>query len=163
MSQVIVDGFAFCRQAEQREGSAAIAELPRLAAETYNQQGAVHWSFRGGRHPKGYAQLNMAVTGDVALVCQRCLLPMSHAIDTQTRLVLAHDEQEADAIEQTLDDDAIDVIVGSATLDLMQLVEDEVLLSLPPSPRHPTCPDGGAAHTPGKPDSPFAVLQKLKK
>jgi uncharacterized protein len=137
MSQTIVDGFAFCRHGEQREGSTAVAELPRLAAE--------------------------ALTGEVSLVCQRCLLPMPHPIDTRTKLVLAHDEPEADATEQALDDDAIDVIVAGTALDLLQLVEDEALLSVPLSPRHPVCPDGGPAAAPDKPDSPFAVLQKLKK
>jgi len=42
-------------------------------------------------------------------------------------------------------------------------VEDEVLLSIPLSPRHPQCPDGGSVPAPEKPDSPFAVLHKLKK
>jgi uncharacterized protein len=163
MSQTIVDGFAFCRHGEQREGSTAVAALPRLAAEASSQQGEVRWSFQGGHHPKGYPQLSMAVTGEVNLVCQRCLLPMPHTIDTRTKLVLAHDEPEADATEQALDDDAIDVIVAGTALDLLQLVEDEALLSVPLSPRHPVCPDGGSAAAPDKPDSPFAVLQKLKK
>lgn len=163
MTQTIVDGFAFCRQGEQREGSTPVAKLSRLAADAANKQGEIHWSFQGGRHAKGYPQLQMSVKGEVNLVCQRCLLPMLHAIDTQALLVLAQDESDADATEEALDDESIDVIVGSTTLDLVQLVEDEALLSLPLSPRHTTCPDGGPAVGSEKPDSPFAVLQKLKK
>jgi uncharacterized protein len=104
----------------------------------------------------------MVVDGEVALVCQRCLLPFSYGLDTHSLLVLASDEADADATEEALDDERIDVIVGSAALDLLQLVEDEVLLALPLSPRHPKCPDGGSVPAPEKPDSPFAVLQKLK-
>ncbi|MFM8465913.1 MAG: YceD family protein, partial [Burkholderiaceae bacterium] len=107
MSQTIVDGFAFCRQGEQREGSTRVAQLPRLAADAASQQGEIHWSFQGGRHAKGYPQLQMSVKGEVSLVCQRCLLPMLHAIDTQALLVLAQDESDADATEAALDDETI--------------------------------------------------------
>lgn len=163
MSQIIVDGFALCRHGEQREGLTPVAELPRLAADAVNQQGEIHWSFQGGRHHRGYPQLQMSVKGEVNLVCQRCLLPMLHVIDAQALLVLAQDESDADAIEEALDDESIDVIVGSTALDLIQLVEDEALLSLPLSPRHPVCPDDGPVVGSDKPDSPFAVLHKLKK
>ena len=99
----------------------------------------------------------------MSLVCQRCLLPFSYGFDAQSVLVLASDDADADATEEALDDESVDVIVGSAALDLLQLVEDEALLSIPLSPRHPQCPDGGSVPTPEKPDSPFAVLHKLKK
>jgi len=163
MSNTIVDGFAFCRLGEQREGVTPVVQFARVAAEASKSEGEIRWSFQGGRHPKGYPQLKMAVEGEVSLVCQRCLLPFSYGFDTQSLLVLASDEADADATEEAVDDDSIDVIVGSSTLDLLQLVEDEVLLSLPLSPRHPHCPDGGSVPAPEKPDSPFAVLQKLKK
>ena len=162
MSSTIVDGFAFCRGAEQRAGATPVTEFARLAAETASPSGAVRWSFQGGQHAKGYPQLLMAVAGEVSLVCQRCLLPMSHAFDTQARLVLARDESDADATEEALDDEEIDVIVGGESIDLLQLVEDEVLLSLPISPRHAECPGGAPVAAPDKPDSPFAVLKKLK-
>ena len=163
MSNTIVDGFAFCRLGEQREGVTPVADLARVAAEAAQPAGEIRWSFHGGRHSRGYLQLTMVVDGEVALVCQRCLLPFSYGFDTRSLLVLASDEADADATEEALDDERIDVIVGSAALDLLQLVEDEVLLALPLSPRHPKCPDGGSVPAPEKPDSPFAVLQKLKK
>ena len=163
MSNTIVDAFAFCRLGEQREGVTPVAGFARLAAEAAKPEGEIRWSFQGGRHPRGYPQLNMAVEGEVSLVCQRCLLPFSYGFDAQSVLVLASDEAEADATEETLDDESVDVIVGSAALDLLQLVEDEVLLSIPLSPRHPQGPDGGPVPAPEKPDSPFAVLHKLKK
>jgi uncharacterized protein len=163
MSNTIVDAFAFCRLGEQRAGVTPVAGLARLAAEAAKPEGEIRWSFQGGRHPSGYPQLNMAVEGEMSLVCQRCLLPFSYGFDAQSVLVLASDDADADATEEALDDESVDVIVGSAALDLLQLVEDEVLLSIPLSPRHPQCPDGGSVPTPEKPDSPFAVLHKLKK
>ncbi len=163
MSNTIVDAFAFCRLGEQRDGVTPVTGFARLAAEAAKPEGEIRWSFDGGRHPRGYPQLSMAVEGEVSLICQRCLLPFPYAFATQSLLLLASDEADADATEQTVDDESLDVIVGSAALDLLQLVEDEALLAIPLSPRHPQCPDGQAVPAPEKPDSPFAVLHNLKK
>jgi uncharacterized protein len=96
-------------------------------------------------------------------MCQRCLTPYTLPIATNTLLVLARDDAQADETEAMLDDDSIDVIVGSTTLDVLALVEDDALLALPLSPRHDVCPDGAqAAVVKDKKESPFAVLKKLK-
>lgn len=162
MTATTVDGFAFCRQGEQAAGSVPVASLARLSVDLADPSGELRWRFAGTRHPQGLPQLSMTVEGEVLLVCQRCLAPYAHPIASQSVLVLAHDEVDADEIEARLDDDAIDVIVGSASLDLLQLVEDEALLSLPLSPRHDQCPGDAARLDAGKPESPFAVLKQLK-
>jgi uncharacterized protein len=47
-------------------------------------------------------------------------------------------------------------------MDLLALVEDEALLSLPLSPRHEVCPEGSEVVVDSKLESPFAILKKLK-
>ena len=96
-------------------------------------------------------------------VCQRCLTPYSLEIATESVLVLAKDEDDADKIEELLDDDELEVIAGSKEMNLLDLIEDEALLALPLSPRHDVCPDTSAqdAQKASKP-SPFAVLKQLK-
>jgi len=90
-------------------------------------------------------------------------------------------EEEAD--EYPLDDDEVEVIVGSRQFDLVDLIEEELLLSLPLVPKHDVCPEvheslvTGAEGTEGEPDeggegasagdepakpNPFAALEKLK-
>ena len=163
MSTKIIDSFEFCRQTQQFAGQAAIAEFPRLTAELADNQGELSWSFTGGRHESGSPQLTMEVRGEVRLMCQRCLTPYAFPVVTKSFLVLAQGDGEADEIEARIEDDSIDVIVASSALDLMVLVEDEVLLALPLSPRHASCPDGAAAEAVNvKAESPFAVLKKLK-
>ena len=103
----------------------------------------------------------MTIDGEVGLICQRCLTPFRYPIVSEAVLVLARDEADADETEERLDDDSIDVIVGSTTQDLLQLVEDEALLSLPLSARHEVCPGDAPEIPQEKPDSPFAVLKKL--
>ncbi len=161
MNPTTVDAFELCRLGEQRSGTVPVASLARLSAEAAEAGGEIRWSFAGGRHPKGFPQLTMVVDGEVSLICQRCLSLFRHPISSETILVLARDEADADEIEAQLDDESIDVIVGSVAQDLLQLVEDEALLSLPLSPRHEVCPGDAPKLTPDKPESPFAVLKKL--
>ena len=69
---------------------------------------------------------------------------------------------QAEQIEERQEDENIDVIVGSTTMDLLMLVEDEALLSLPLSPRHEVCPEGAQLTVDSKLESPFAILKKLR-
>ncbi len=162
MSAKTVDSFEFCRLGEQASGATPVAGFSRLSGELADASGEIRWRFEGGRHPQGLPQLAMSVEGEVTLVCQRCLSPFVHQIASETSLVLARDEADADEVEQRLDDDSLEVIAGSPALDLLQLVEDEALLSLPLSPRHEVCPGDAPRVGADRPESPFAVLKKLK-
>ena len=162
MTAQIIDSFEFCRRGEQASGTTPVAGLARLSRDLADTSGEIRWRFEGGRHAQGLPQLTMSVEGEVTLVCQRCLSPYREPLASETVLVLARDEADADETEEALDDDSIDVIVGSTSLDLLQLVEDEVLLSLPLSPRHESCPGDAPKLESGKPESPFSVLKTLK-
>ena len=161
MSATTVNAFEFCRLGEERSGVTPVESLGRLSSEAADAAGELRWSFAGGHHPKGFPQLTMTVDGYVSLICQRCLAPFRYPVSSETVLALARDEADADAVEDKLDDDSIDVIVGSTTQDLQQLIEDEALLSLPLSARHEVCPGDAPEIVQDKPDSPFAVLKKL--
>jgi uncharacterized protein len=140
MAALLFDAFQFGRLKQSREGETAVAELERLARDTVDRSGVLRWTVQGGVSG-GYPQLTLAVTGTVQLLCQRCLLPFAFEIDSESTLILARDEKSADEIDAALGDDAIEVIVGSNELNLIDLIEDEALLALPGSPRHEACPD----------------------
>ena len=162
MSAKIVDSFEFCKQQQQSSGQVSVSEFARLSAELANSAGTLDWAIAGGRHAAGIPQLLLNVSGQIQLVCQRCLSPMAYPMVSASTLVLAKDEADADDIEARLDDESLDVIVGSTSQDLMVLVEDEALLALPLSPRHEQCPGDLPASGAEKAESPFAVLKKLK-
>lgn len=165
MGALVIDAFAFCKKNERHEGEEAVAGLSRLAAETTDQAGTVKWSLAGGLNHFGHAQLTLSVSGEVNLVCQRCLSALPYQIDSESVIVLAKDESNADEIESMLDDDAIDVIVGSTAFDAHYLIEDEALLALPLAPKHSVCPDAkvsGSAEGSGVRPSPFAMLKDIK-
>jgi uncharacterized protein len=163
MSAFVIDAFEFCRSNGYREGVTPVAEMTRLVADCADSSGEITWSIQGGQTRQGYPSMTLSVAGTVQLVCQRCLAPFGHQIDSSTMLVLGKDDADADEIEEILDDESIDVIVGSHEADIRQLLEDEALLALPQAPKHEVCPDTKLIDS-LKSDkvSPFAALKSLK-
>ena len=163
MNGKTMDLFKFCLDADQASGSYAIQDLNRLSAELVSSDGELAWNFSGGRHQIGAPELKLHIQAQVKLICQRCLTPYMETLDSFSTLVLAKTEEQADELEERLNDDSIDVIVVSPEQEYSVLIEDEALLALPVSPRHATCPDGFKAEIINeKPVSPFAALKKLK-
>lgn len=164
MSAFVIDAFEFCRNNGRREGVTPVAEMKRLAADCTDTSGEIAWALEGSMSkPHGFPQIVLSVRGPVQLECQRCLTPFEYMIDSSTVLMLGKDDAEADEIEEIIDDESIDVIVGSHTCDIRDLIEDEALLALPQAPKHEVCPEATAldALRSEKP-SPFDVLKGLK-
>ncbi|MGZ3157665.1 MAG: YceD family protein [Burkholderiaceae bacterium] len=165
MNEFVIDAFEFCRRRERRSGDVPVSELPRLADETENKAGSIHWVLESGADTLGRPMLLLSVSGSVELMCQRCLSPLTFDIASMASLILAKDETSADEIDAALgEDDTFDVIVGSTALNVTDLIEDEALLAIPFSSKHEVCPDQqnqmeiqGARKV-----SPFDVLKNLK-
>lgn len=164
MNAFVIDAFDYSRLKESREGDVAVSDLLRLSEELLDTSGSIHWSLQGGVAAIGYPQLKLAVVGKVNLQCQRCLTPLAFDIVSESILILAKDEAQADEIDALLEDDAIDVIVGHKALNMVELIEDEVLLAIPLSPKHEVCPGRvgvGGLNSVDK-VSPFAVLKGVR-
>jgi uncharacterized protein len=163
MSAFVIDAFEFCRSNGHREGVTPVAEMSRLSKDCAGQSGQIVWTVDGSVTVQGYPALTLSVSGTVQLMCQRCLTPFAFEMDTSTMLVLGKDDEEADQIEEILDDESVDVIVGSRACDLRDLIEDEALLALPLAPKHEVCPDTRLLDVLlNEKPSPFADLKKLK-
>ncbi|UOD30158.1 DUF177 domain-containing protein [Massilia violaceinigra] len=163
MSAFVIDAFEFCRSNGHREGVTPVAEMSRLNKDCADQSGQIAWTIDGSTSKLGYPQMTLSVSGTVQLVCQRCLAPFAYEMDSSTVLMLGKDDEHADEIEEVLNDESIDVIVGSRECDIRDLFEDEALLALPQVPKHDVCPDSKLldAVKSDKP-SPFAGLKNLK-
>lgn len=156
-----IDAFAFGRSSEQQSGKLSVATLERLRTECVSEHGEVAWQLSGLQHASGYTGLQLEVNAQVQLTCQRCLAPFSFDIASVSTIVLADNEQHADEIDAALEDDAIEVVTGSRTFDIQALIEDEVLLAIPLSPKHEVCPvkDKLDAFAMTNKVSPFAALK----
>ncbi|NGZ86133.1 YceD family protein [Duganella aceris] len=163
MNALVIDAFDFCRGNGSKEGVTPVAEMTRLTKDCADNSGTIAWKVVGSTSKMGFPQMTLSVAGTVQLVCQRCLTPYAHEIDASTLLMLGKDDEQADEIEQMLDDETIDVIVGSRSMDVMDLVEDEALLALPHTPKHDVCPDSALLDkAKSEKLSPFDALKGLK-
>ena len=116
-----------------------VGDFERFAQEFVNPEAMLQFRVCGGQDARGRPQLRCSVRGDVEMQCQRCLKPVSVAVDSDRLLYLAASEADADRLEAALADEDIEVIVADQNLDLAGVVEDEVLLSLPIVPMHADC------------------------
>ncbi len=167
---VHVDPIRMAETGRILEGTMALSRMDRLAeALIFKPEGDASVRLEFGVDEQGIRNLLLRIKTELVLECQRCLEPMSFPIDTQMQLAMVTSQGEA----EMLPSDYEPLLVGDEPLYLQDLVEDELLLSLPIVPRHPTdeCPAGGAAQRSGdempqqdeKPkDNPFAKLADLK-
>ena len=82
---------------------------------------------------RGSLSLHVSISGEAGLTCQRCLGSMPYTVEVERTLYLARNEAELERLDALPDSDAIQ---AGETLSLVELVEDEVLLSLPLAPMH---------------------------
>ena len=64
---------------------------------------------------------------------QRCLGELVHLLDLQTVILLAENENKLFRLDET---ETVDGFLAVSDLDVLALIEDEIILSLPISPRH---------------------------
>ena len=169
-----LDVAVFARQAAELQGRWPLEELPRIAEVTHPQgpqaqEEGVAWSARGEIRQVlgGQAQvwLHLVATARLQLECQRCLGPSAHMVQVKRSFLFVVGEDAAAAIDA---DSEHDVLALTQTLDLRELVEDELLLSLPLVPRHETCPEpllapSDSAVAGQEAPNPFAALASLKR
>ena len=169
-----IDTYEFTQLGRSIEGAVALVQFTRLLGDLPEQDGAtqVNWTLGGERDSTGQRFLRLQVHATPKLTCQRCLAPLDWPIQSDTRLQLVSSEADLDDdVRDDESDESIERIVGGRRFDVLALVEDELILSLPYVPKHETCPSGQAAlpvqdQPPANEDarpSPFAVLGKLKK
>ena len=163
MDAVLNDSNEFCQKNQNRKGKVRVVDLARLSAVCASQSGELVWTVEGKINSSGYRRFDLTVKGGISLTCQRCMEAFSFDLDSRAFVILADNEAEADEIEGALaDDDPAEVIVWKEKTDLLVLVEDEILLALPLSPRHEVCPDVNRPAFGEKRESPFSVLRNLK-
>lgn len=155
----VIDSAAFAREGRSIDGDIAVAALARLAELLAENSGRLRFSVVGETQD-GHLFLNLETSGSLGLRCQRCLEPLAHVVDLESRfrLILAGEAWP----DEELADDSFDAIAAEHEQDLVDLVEQEVLLSLPVAPRHADC-EALQAEDEGPVASPFAGLAALKR
>jgi uncharacterized protein len=165
LGKIVIDSLDFARSERRMSGVVAVRDLQRLTDVLADDEGDLAWfvrgefaagEFGGGRKPF----LVIEVSGELHLICQRCLGALPFRVNVESRLLLVPPGKPWP--DEDLQDDLADPVEALAEQPLLPLIEDELLLALPISPRHASCKVPG--HDDGKAAaSPFATLAQLKK
>jgi uncharacterized protein len=160
------DLFQLIRSQQAESGQLQAEQLHRLPSSVLKLCGPLHWRLLGrhevladGSRP---LRMDLALNCEIELECVRCLQPTILSLSAQREYLVVADEHTADSMD--VDTEDYDVIAGSKTFDLLELIEDEALLALPSFAAHERCElpaKAQAGITIDKPN-PFAVLSKLK-
>lgn len=155
----ITDAFVFAKEGRVLEGTLAVSDLERLHDLLVDVAGDVQYQLQGFKGECGEPMLHVTVSGVISLACQRCLqaIPFDLNVDNLLEII----PEGADMSQDELEDDTRDFLPVAGELYLVELIEDEILLSLPVAPRHEKCGLPGAADA-GERIHPFAALAGLK-
>jgi uncharacterized protein len=154
----VIDGFEFARAGSKLSGDWPVSDFPRLRDALYADRGALHYELEGVPEERGRPALHLAVRGTLRLTCQRCLGALDYDLRARSSLLLYASDAELD--ESSDDAEGPEKVVGGKEMTVHDLIEDEVLLSIPIAPRHEQC-TARAGDAPGARQTPFAGLRGL--
>ena len=161
----IVNVFEMARGAQTYQGDIPLARLERLAQGLSTPEGTVSFTAQGFRDALGRPALRLDWQTSLTLACDKCGSAVPVDLAAQGLFYFVPDEASLE--REPIDDAPEEALVGSDTFDLTALLEDEVILALPISPRHDRC---GAAPEPEVSEeavsadrrTPFAGLAALR-
>ena len=170
-----VDVLKLTQQEIELVGPVASVELPRLRELVQGVSGSddskqdvqveLKFSIDEGKHRvvKGSLQV------DLDLVCQRCLETMRVSVSCSPSLAFVWSDEQAKHLPSELEPVLVDKDNG--LVNLYEMVEDELLLSVPISPVHTECESGDKGDTKqfgeiqepvlDKDDHPFSALKDV--
>jgi len=159
----VVDSVTFAREAGELSGETAVGNLTRLHDALADNTGVISYRLSGFVNAEEKPSLRLSVSGDVKLVCQRCLGPLVYRLDSNLEFELVEQGRELSDPSEEADD--VEQILADPRLDVIGLIEDEIILSLPMVSSHEPgqcqAVTGGSAST--GTDSPFSKLSTLKR
>jgi len=121
-------------------GVLQIGQLTRLTSMLHSAAGSVRASLRFQQRRDGWLAATLDYDASVQLVCQRCLEPFSQPLAASVELVLA----DASALPADVPAGYEPVELEEGRLLPAQLVEDELIVSIPLVPKHARIEDCGS-------------------
>jgi uncharacterized protein len=140
-----------------------VAALPRLAESVQETTGEIQVDLAFGISVEKKKIVTGHASAELTLVCQRCLENVKVPVKSDISLGIVWDEEGAEALPEYLDP----WITGEGIADLYDMIEVELLLSLPKVAYHEELCVDRQLFTSGKPvevkkPNPFQVLEQLK-
>jgi len=160
--QRTVDVFELARDGGSVEGQVEAAELARLSGMPMHPVGPIRYVLQGRIDEHGRSAARLRLRGSLELACDLCGAPLAWELDESEGFFFLDDPEQIGALPITIEAD--EPLAGSRLFDLHGLVEEQAILALPISPRHPACEQQLQRDRPEEQGRrPFAVLAALKR
>lgn len=168
---------AFARDGVRLQGQRSLTHFERLSDLAWSGEGQtapvpeVSWSLTGEMTPVagGEPEIWLHLSAEVSLPmqCQRCMGPVLVEVFSEPSFRFVADEATAEAQD---DESEEDLLVLTPELDVWELIEDELIMSVPIVPKHEICPatvtlsvaDEAFEEALAAKPNPFAALAQLK-
>ena len=163
-----LNAFALSAARDEISGVVDAAALERVADRLAPEGGESQVAYRlvGSVDAVGRPALEVVLDGSVPLTCQRCLRTFPWRVDQSTLLLLARNEEDLARLDA--EDHEHEVVLATAPLDPGQLIEDELVLTLPFVPRCPEAEcsalhdDAAPAQSEERAEPAFGALAQLR-
>lgn len=165
---VRVDPLKSVEQQAEISGSLAISKLERLQDFLQDASGEVQVDLQFGQDEQGVSLLRGRCQAPVLMTCQRCMKPVTVNLHTEFELGIVFSDEQAKHLPKCYEP----VLADRESLDLLNVIEDEVILSLPMYAYHEDCgehtrvlkaQEAEPEETEAPKNNPFSVLEQLKK
>ncbi len=165
------DPWRLCVLGKAYAGAIPLVEMPRLTPLLASTEGEAAFALAFEIDAERRSSVRVGVKACVWLQCQRCLGNMRCDIDSDSQLVLVSGPEEAQRLGGTVEP----LPVEDAKLELRSVIEDELILAVPPAPTHEAdeCnvklaevnaqDTPGAVSITGSREKPFAALANWKR
>ncbi|GAB4393051.1 MAG: YceD family protein [Gammaproteobacteria bacterium] len=131
---VICCPYQLANKQQRFVGQLPLAAMSRLATLIENTEGLVDVELDFKFDEDNRCVITGNISGQVRVICQRCLIPMTVLITAQFSLTPVVDEQET--LHTVRDYEPI--LLKEGKISIATLVEDELLLNMPYLPAHDT-------------------------
>ena len=148
-------------------GALKPGDIPRFQALLASDMGEIDAELTFTRDEEKQAIVTLSYRAEVSVICQRCLQPMSLELAGESSLGIVWTDEQAKHLPRHLEP----LIAPEEGCNLWELVEDELILALPPFSYHDTenCKQMLSDYTGPAPEeegeqkpNPFDVLAQLK-
>ena len=150
------------------KGVLAVKDMERLVGSVVSYDEWVEVEVQFKKDEQGLTVFHGHLDTQVSLICQRCNGEFSYPLHVEFCFSPVQGQQDAEALPEAYDPVEVN---DHGEVDLLQLFEDELIISLPIVPLHAeeACTVGEEDMTFGKIEpeqerpNPFAVLKELKR
>lgn len=127
-----VDPIRLAARGEHLQGTLPIKQMKRLISALSSTEGDVIIDAEFSVDINRVVILAGKIKTEAKLICQRCMQEMELPIAIDFQLAFVRSESEMDGLPEGYEATLID----SSTMMLSDIIEDEILLALPPIPKH---------------------------